>query len=173
VSQASIRTRALENARMKRTLLIILLVLFVTPLLMGSQKKPAKNKKQRLTVINKSGVEIFIQLVGITQSTTECDDFDYFYGLTIPEGTREQPTVREFTVYRDVYEMTVFYVETWDPVYGYLQCGGKREAVELNMFKNQKLNFPECEIFYGTQDELTLLKWWQPKFPFLFQFQIP
>lgn len=75
----------------------------------------------RFTVINKSGSEIAIQLNAVPQVC--CNKADTvegeFYYLPIEKGTREVPVVKVFTINKDTYNMWLFYISTYDPVYGF------------------------------------------------------
>lgn len=88
----------------------------------------------RFTVINKSGMDIAVQMIG--------NDSDVFYYLPVPEGSRLIPTLSYFTILRDSYRVQVFYLETYDPVYGF-RCGGSA-AVELQATHNTRLVVKEC-----------------------------
>ena len=41
------------------------------------------------------------------------------YYLPIPEGSKENPTVKAFDIEKDSYMMQLHYLQTYDPVYGY------------------------------------------------------
>jgi hypothetical protein len=118
---------------MKKTLLITSIMAF---LLMGATPKGLV----RLTIVNKSGVELFIHLDNL-ETYYECDTI---YNFTIPEGDRQNPTVMEFTIYRDVYNVTVHYVEKWDPVYSYSPCNLQPHYLQLSATRNHRWVFTEC-----------------------------
>ena len=120
---------------MKRAALIaVILALF----LMGS--KPVNKELVRLTIINKSGVELFIQLDNL-----ETDyEGEILYNFTIPEGDRENPTVMEYTIYKDIYNVTMLYVKEWDPVYQYSPCDLTPHYSELIANRNHRWVFTEC-----------------------------
>ncbi len=76
----------------------------------------------RLTVINKSGMEIAIQLrAKETECATSKDTLESkFYYLPVTPGDRDAPQVKDFYIDRGyTYGMQLFYIETWDPVYGF------------------------------------------------------
>ncbi len=75
----------------------------------------------RLTLINKSGMEIAVQLKSITTPCLTKNETPQsrFYYLPVPEGSKEVPSVKEYTIERHTYTMQVFYIETYDPVYGF------------------------------------------------------
>ena len=108
---------------MKKVTLLILLVL-VASLLVAA----IPTKMVRLTVINKSGYDVAIQLYG--SAVTE----SYYY-LQIPAGDRDVPTLRVFTIWQDVYERT-----TW-------QCNGLKSSGNLIVDGNIRLTFVPCGDF--------------------------
>ena len=95
-----------------------ILVLFVIAVMLGSMAIQASDYQKiiRLTVINKSGANVTISMVG--------EIFQFFYYLTIPleqvcgydgvcvvtGGTKDDPTERVFTVPADIYHLTIGYV---------------------------------------------------------------
>jgi hypothetical protein len=102
---------------MKRILIIISLF----SLLLISADRPIDTI--RLTIINKSGMDIAVQL---RSQDAECSNSKEiikgeFYYLPVPEGTREELTIKVFDIQKDTYAMQLFFLETFDPVYGY-QC---------------------------------------------------
>lgn len=120
---------------MKRAALIaVILALF----LMGS--KPVNKKLVRLTIINKSGVELFIRLDNLETDYEE----EILYNFTIPEGDRDNPTVIEYTIYEDVYNVTMQYVREWDPVYQYSPCDLTPHYTQLIADRNHRWVFTEC-----------------------------
>jgi hypothetical protein len=114
---------------MKKALLIISL-LTVTLIAASS----SYTKLYRLTIVNKSGMELAISLLG------EDDNNQYF--LRVPEGDRRSPSEATFTLVPDTYTIKAYYIEPWDPVYGYTcsDPGGKTLIAELNL----RLTFTEC-----------------------------
>jgi len=90
---------------MKKLAWLVLLVL-----LLNSADEPIK--LIQLTLINKSKMPIGVRLVG--QS-----DYDFFYYLQVPKGDRDDPQEKTFTIASDYYYMQVYYIETYDPVYGF------------------------------------------------------
>lgn len=114
---------------MKKALLII----SIFSLLLIGAKDPLG--LIRFTVINKSEHEVAIRLEGI-------EDDELFYYLTIPEGDKDNPTIKIFTIQRDVYKMQVYYVATYDPVYGW-PCP-QPKSNNLIALKNLRINFGPC-----------------------------
>ena len=114
---------------MKKTLLIIALLAL---LLIAA--RASYTKLYRLTIINKSGMELAISLLGE-------DDNNQYY-LRVPAGDRRSPTETTFTLVPDTYSIKPYYIESWDPVYGY-SCddpGAKTLVAERNI----RLTFTEC-----------------------------
>jgi len=94
----------------------------------------AYTKLYRLTIINKSGMEMAISLLG--------EDNNNQYYLRVPAGDRRSPTETIFTLVPDAYSINAYYIEPWDPVYG-CTCndpGGKTLVAERNI----RLTFTEC-----------------------------
>ncbi len=75
----------------------------------------------RLTIINKSGMEIAIQLRSQDQECATSKDVirGEFYYLSMLEGDQNVPAVKAFDIQKDIYGMQLFYLETYDPVYGF------------------------------------------------------
>jgi hypothetical protein len=115
---------------MKKKLLIVSLVAI---LLMGA--RPISGGLITLTVVNKSTSKLAVQLTGLTN--TCC-----FYYLQVPKGTKEHPAVSSFTVAPGKYSIEGFYLQLWDPVYGY-KCGDPGKTT-LQAFRNVRLIFTQC-----------------------------
>ena len=60
-------------------------------------------KLYRLTIINKSGMEMAISLLG--------EDDSHQYYLRVPEGDRRSPTETIFTIVPDTYSINAYYIE--------------------------------------------------------------
>jgi hypothetical protein len=75
----------------------------------------------RFTIINKSESDIAIQLSAVPKVC--CNESDTvqgeFYYLPVEEGSKEKPTVKEYHIAKDTYRMQLFFLSTYDPVYGY------------------------------------------------------
>jgi hypothetical protein len=106
---------------MKKVSLLILLVIVLSTVLMAA----TPTKMMRLTIINKSGSDLYIQLEGSEVTGA-------FYYLTIPAGDRDEPMVKVFTVMSDAYKRT-----TW-------QCEGVKSTGSLVMDTNIRLTFLPC-----------------------------
>src|SRR5512133_536115 len=106
---------------MKKVSLLILLVVVLSTVLMAA----IPTKMMRLTIINKSGYDVYMKLTG--SSATEA-----FYYLTVPSGDRDNPTVKIFTIMSDAYKR-----ETW-------QCNGVRSTGVLLVTNNIRLTFTPC-----------------------------
>jgi hypothetical protein len=100
---------------MKRKILTLLLL---SLLLIGAS--PVRTV--RLTVVNKSGLPVDVSLTGKYLENT--------YYLRVPEGDKLFPEEKHIDLIPDMYSMSIYYVEFWDPVYGY-DCteGGKSVAI--------------------------------------------
>jgi hypothetical protein len=109
---------------MKKVSLLILLVIVASTLLMAA----VPTKMVRLTIINKSGYDVFMKLEG--SSVTEA-----FYYLTVPAGDRDEPTIKVFTIMSDLYSR-----ETW-------QCDGVKSSGTLIVDGNIRLTFTPCGEF--------------------------
>ncbi len=88
----------------------------------------------RLKIINKSGRGIELSLSG--------KNLEYFYYLRIPAGNRLMPAEQIFTIVPDTYASTLYYVELWDPVYGY-QCSSKSQTLDIS--RNVEVTVLECD----------------------------
>jgi hypothetical protein len=122
--------------------------LMLLVLLIISADEPVKLIK--LTLINKAEIPVAVQLIG--QS-----DNDYYYYLQVPEGDREDPQERTFTIASDYYNMQVYYVETYDPVYGF-DCQPTMRN-ELRAVRNIRVVFLPCSLTgmrFGDPDKTDL-----------------
>ena len=115
---------------MKKALLITSILAL---LLIGAEPNP--KGLVRLTLINKSGMKIAVQL----QST---DDDLLVYYLPVPEGDKENPAIKIYTIVRDAYHMQLHYIETYDPVYGF-KCF-QQPPNQLVAFRHMRVVFLEC-----------------------------
>jgi len=113
-----------------------LLFLCIMSLFLIGAKKPIA--VGRLTIINKSGMDIAIQL---TNFKTDPED-KLFYYLTVEAGENETPSVKTFIIEKDEYFFQLFYLETYDPVYGY-KCD-TQQPTKLIFFRNTRLTFLPC-----------------------------
>jgi len=84
-----------------------------------------ETKIVRMTVVNYSEYDVYMKLEG---SEVTCA----FYYLAIPAGTRDEPTVKVFTVMVDLYTRT-----TWE-------CNGDRDTGTLIVDGNIDLTFSPC-----------------------------
>src|SRR5512136_3419968 len=97
---------------------ILYLLPLLTLLLIGA-KQPIDLVE--FTIINKAGRDIAISLKGkdwpcINQCDTKKGEIYY---LTIPAGDSDTPTVKRFEIEKNTYGMQLYYIQTWDPVYGF------------------------------------------------------
>lgn len=84
----------------------LLVILFLALAALGADKL----RTVRVTVINKSGMPVEVQLTGRHQENT--------YYVRLLEGDRTLPTEAVVDVVPDEYSFHIYYVELWDPVYG-------------------------------------------------------
>lgn len=110
---------------MKKVSLLILLVV-VASLMVAA----IPTKTVRLTVINKSGYDVYMKLEGSELT-------DAYYYLTIPAGDRDEPTVKVFTIMEDVYTRT-----TW-------MCDVFESSGKLFVDGNIRLTFIPCGDIRG------------------------
>jgi len=96
---------------------------------------------RRLTVVNKSGLPLGIRLDAIRPESDQ--ENDLFYYLTVPQGDRESPAVKEFTIAADEYSIQVYYIETYDPVYHW-SCVSPAIGI-FTMSHGTRLTFLECQ----------------------------
>jgi len=113
---------------MKKGLILIPMLAFF-----GMSVSAGPIKPVRLTVVNKSGLPLEIRLTG---------ENDNSYYLRVPTGNREFPTEQKFSIVPDTYRMQPYYIELWDPVYGY-RCGGAGTKTVYAQ-RNIKITFLEC-----------------------------
>ena len=107
-------------------------LLALTFLLTAAKENPAD--LVRFTVINESPFPLGISLTGTFTETT--------YYLNVPEGDSEFPVEKTFTITRDEYQMVVYYIDLWDPVYGYTCTTGPGGL--LNARRNNTLTVKHC-----------------------------
>ena len=129
---------------MRKTTLIISLLAI---LLIAASSEYTKDL-YRLTIINKSGMEMAISLIG--------EDDNNIYFLRVPAGDRRSPTETIFTIVPDTYSIKPYYIEPWDPVYGYTcsDPGAKTLIAERNM----RLTFTECNYIPRNGGEPSMWK---------------
>ena len=120
---------------MKKTLLFVSIL---TMLALSARPLALK----RLTIVNKSGLDIEIRLTGI--------EFENNYYLRIPAGNRNFPTKRVFSVVRDQYNSILYYIELWDPVYGY-SCSSMDQLLVIT--RNVKVTISECDRTFPNAGE--------------------
>jgi hypothetical protein len=118
---------------MRKSLLILFSILSLS--LLGASLIPVK--KVQLTIVNKSSMPMEFRLEGFN------GDFEFFYYLRVPEGNRLIPAVESFTIYKGEYNLNPYYIEVWDPVYGYI-CDNTVSQT-LCISHNTRLVFVECD----------------------------
>jgi hypothetical protein len=105
----------------------------------------------KFTAINKAEIPIAVQLIG------QSKDYKFYYYLQVPEGSREDPEERTFTIGADYYFMRVFYVETYDPVYGFT-CN-QAAPNQLLAAHNIRVVFLPCDQLPPNAGEATMRKY--------------
>ena len=88
-------------------------------------------KLVRLTLVNKSEFDMAVRLSGK-------EDENLFYYLRIPAGE-----TGIFTIVPAVYQMTPYYLELWDPVYGD-SCSDPGSKT-LYAQRNIRITFHSCD----------------------------
>ena len=113
----------------KAFLALCLLSLF----LMGSDRDSIK--LVRLTIVNKSGLKLEVRLTG------DCEINQYY--LHVPEGNRQSPYHAIFTIIPDRYVVQPYYIELWDPVYGYSCSTPSSQTIDIK--RNMRIVIVECD----------------------------
>ena len=130
----------------------ILLTFVILAIALGLIGADEPGKLMRFTVVNKFELPIGIQLISK-------NDSDRYYYLTIPDHSQ-----KTFTLERDEYAMQVYYIETYDPVYGF-QCGRALPS-HLLATRNIRLVFKDCNGEPPNPGEPSMLKFWPGTGPF-------
>ena len=126
----------------------VLLVFSMITLILATAGQPSI-KLVRLTIVNKSGMDIEVRLTGEIETN--------FYYLRIPAGDRALPTERVFTIIPDKYHMQAYYIELWDPVYG-ATCGNAPTETYYAT-RNTRITFLECGIIPQHKGEPSMVKY--------------
>ncbi len=97
---------------------ILALISLITLLLIGADRPM---DTVRLTVINKSEMDIAIQLRSEDRECSNSKDIikGEMYYLPVPAGDKMTPEVKVFDIQQDTYGMQLYYISTYDPVYGF------------------------------------------------------
>ncbi len=110
----------------------VVLLALITLLILQAAPHPAK--LVRFTLVNKSGLPIALRMSGVYWGA--------FYYLKVEAGDRTFPAERTFTIQPDVYATRLYYLEDWDPIYGY-RCASKKRT--LTVLGNVKAIVLECD----------------------------
>jgi len=96
---------------------MLLLVSILSIILIGGKTTDFST----ITIVNKSEMPIAIQLQSASTVCANSSDIlrGQFYYLPVPNGDRDDPSVKTYSVLKDTYAMQLYYIETWDPVYGF------------------------------------------------------
>lgn len=130
---------------------LVLVLLSVLSLSFLTAFEPAP--RAQITIVNKSGVKLGIQLI-------DPQDKENQYFLTIEKGDRAEPQEKTFEIKPAMYSMIVFYMETWDPVYGYPTCGGSVLRSRLWARGKQRIVFTRCGVPPVDPGEPKMMKFW-------------
>lgn len=128
--------------------------------LMGLASLGALNPAEtltRLTIINKADLPVEVRLEGAQAEN--------FYFLRVSAGSRDDPTTQVFTIARDSYEITSYYVEMWDPVHGN-RCDDPSKRT-LSIKRNTRITFFDCDAPLPNGGAPTMLKF-PAGWPFLY-----
>jgi hypothetical protein len=90
------------------------------PCLAGS----GTSRQVRLTIINKSGYDVFMNLKNCSEDT--------FYRIIIPRGTTNEPVTRDFNILGGFYQAMI------------IQCDGSESGNILPLEGNLRLTFTSC-----------------------------
>ena len=137
---------------------IILAITLISLLLVAFDNNDEPVDTIRLTLVNKSEKEIAVQLID-----GDYTDYDNIYYLRVAEGDRQFPTEKHYDIVPGVYNMQVFYLETYDPVYGF-DCLPEF-PITLIARKNMRITIHECGRRPANWGEPTITKYWYWVFP--------
>lgn len=98
-------------------------------------------KLARLTLVNKSDYSVKVKMTGV--------EFDQFYYLDVPLGSKEYPSTKVYTVIPDVYRWTVTYFSKGQ---GDILIPIGEEYRELEISGKMKINFLAPTTFYNLCD---------------------
>jgi hypothetical protein len=140
----------------KRKSIPILLFVILSLLLVSADDV----RLARFEIINKSGMEIAVGLTGL--------EYEELYYLRLAEGTRADPVAKTFTLVPDNYYMQVYYLEYWDPVYGF-KCG-RQAPLPFDIIRNVRLVVIECDRMPLHKGEPPAIRKYPltPRFNFIF-----
>jgi len=133
---------------------IILLIAILSLFLISAEPE----KTIRLNLINKSGMDVAVQLID-----GDFSDFDNIYYLNVAEGDRKFPTEKHYDIVPGIYNMRVLYLETWDPVYGF-ECMDS-PPVRLIAKRSMRVTIIECGRLPPNWGEPSMTKFWYWVFP--------
>lgn len=122
---------------------VILLVMVAVMLIAAAGSINIK----RFTVINKSGHQLYIDLVG--------QEFGTPYYLPIPEGSRARPNTVVWTILEDLYAVDVWY-ESEDDLYSCLVSSDPQ--FYLDIYRNTRLIVTKCAAV-PPKGEPSMVKW--------------
>lgn len=127
-----------------------LIILLVTSLLCISAAPQAT--LYRLTIVNRSGYRIAVQLTYTNDDGTTTQR----YYLTVSRGEKDRPIKKTFSIMPDKYIAKVYYLETYDPVYGY-HCS-RNPSTKFEADRNMMMKVNSCDARIRPSKELTIIK---------------
>ncbi len=112
-----------------------------------------------LTIINKSEMPIAVQLQGVPEVCVNSYQQvqEPFYYLPVPKGSKEIPTLKTYVIAKELYNMQLFYLEHWDPVYGF-KCGSTSPN-RLNSGRDLRVVVLPCREIPKHAGEPTMFKY--------------
>ncbi len=96
---------------------------------------PVPTRLVRLTIINRSPDRVAVQLTGL-------DDTTKFYYVILPKAPAGATTEKSITVQSQRYSTQIFYLEIYDPVYGY-KCS-QRPSSTVSFNHNLQFLIKKC-----------------------------
>lgn len=123
----------------------VLLVIAIMSLALTGAGAP---RTVELTIVNKSGMEIAVNLV-------EANQYRAYY-LHVDEGTKSVPKKEVFAIERAEYTMNVYYIQIYDPVYGY-ECDQPGSST-WEAIRNLRITVLPCDAPAANRGERPLIK---------------
>jgi hypothetical protein len=121
-------------------------ILYLLPLLafLSIGMKHGRESIQ-FTIVNKAGRDIAISLKGKDwPCVNQCDTSKgEIYYLSVPSGDKDTPSVKTFEIEKNTYGMQLYYIQTWDPVYGF-KCPTPAPNA-LKAIRNIRLTVLPCD----------------------------
>jgi hypothetical protein len=132
---------------------IYMLIGMLALLLIACKTTPAK--LVRLTIVNKSGMDIELTLTGTEICDANGNETENSYFLRVVKGNRTEPAEKTFTVISDTYQINAYFDELWDPVYGN-SCENRQSRVDVT--HNTRVVVFECSVTPPNGGEAPFIK---------------